>query len=191
MPPTSPARCMTMSGRATLYTRLIASISTRLYSLLRGIKISRQPFCRSFSTTNDPRNPAPPVTTTRLFGQKASIASFASIASVASIASLASIAWRVYCVGCVIATEEREAFLVKRISRDTSDERRTTQQTLLTRRRAQHFYRPQRSTTLNKIPIFLEDRAICQHDLQRKFAPFGCQEDESRAPAWLIHGWQR
>src|ERR1022692_3680674 len=31
--------------------------------------MSRQPFVRSCSTTNDPRKPAPPVTTTRLSAQ--------------------------------------------------------------------------------------------------------------------------
>ena len=37
---------------------------------IRGQTISEQPRSRSFSTTNEPRNPAPPVTTTRLLVQK-------------------------------------------------------------------------------------------------------------------------
>src|SRR4249920_3889022 len=48
----------------------IAALSHRSYAALRGITIWVQPRACSFSTTCVPRNPAPPVTTARLFVQK-------------------------------------------------------------------------------------------------------------------------
>src|SRR6266403_2551472 len=61
---------MKMSGRASLKSRSASGFSRRSYSLLRGTVISRHPAACSFSTTNDPRKPLPPLTTTRLLFQK-------------------------------------------------------------------------------------------------------------------------
>src|ERR1043166_5270560 len=49
---------------------MTASRSRRSYSRERGTTISPQPRCISFSTTWEPRKPAPPVTTTRRPDQK-------------------------------------------------------------------------------------------------------------------------
>src|SRR5690606_35649833 len=70
IPPTTAARWMITSGRASSSSARIASRLRRSYSALRGTTISSAPRARSSSTTNDPRNPAPPVTTNRLSFQK-------------------------------------------------------------------------------------------------------------------------
>src|SRR5690242_5084299 len=48
-------------------------MSTRSYSFERGTKTSFAPRRRSSSSTNEPRNPAPPVTTTRSLDQSSGI----------------------------------------------------------------------------------------------------------------------
>src|ERR1700722_4360002 len=70
MPPTTAARWMKMSGLASLYSRNASDFSRRSYSWLCGVTIPRQPAARKFSTTNEPRNPLPPLNTTRRFSQK-------------------------------------------------------------------------------------------------------------------------
>src|SRR5213594_4107029 len=70
MSPTSPARWMTMSGRASRYTRSTFSTCVKSYSCRRGTKIPAGAFVSSFATTRRPKNPEPPVTRTRLFVQK-------------------------------------------------------------------------------------------------------------------------
>src|SRR5216683_2138710 len=45
---------------------MMASRSRRSYSVERGTTILLQPRSRNFSTTNEPKNPAPPVTIIRL-----------------------------------------------------------------------------------------------------------------------------
>src|SRR5262245_13569671 len=59
-----------MSGRVSWYRRTTLSHCTRSKSLRRGTKTSFADFARSLSTTNEPRNPDPPVTRTRLSSQK-------------------------------------------------------------------------------------------------------------------------
>src|SRR3954463_6460234 len=81
MPPTSPARCRTMSGFASLYTRTTFAHSTRSYSLRRGTNMSAGEFSLSLRTTLDPRKPEPPVTSTRLPSQKFMARSNCSVGS--------------------------------------------------------------------------------------------------------------
>src|SRR5690606_1549932 len=69
MPPTTAARWMTRSGRASERQRRMSSASRRSYSALRGTKIRSAPRRRSSATTALPRNPLPPVTRTALVGQ--------------------------------------------------------------------------------------------------------------------------
>src|SRR3954447_6918707 len=70
MPPTSAARCRTRSGLADSYSFRTAVASVRSTSLRRGtINFFTPRACRR-SQTNEPRNPAPPVTTTVLSFQK-------------------------------------------------------------------------------------------------------------------------
>src|SRR5467141_4554428 len=57
-------------GRDCSRRRTIASFSRRSYSRLPGTKIRGQPRLRSFSTTTEPKNPSPPLTTTCLLSQK-------------------------------------------------------------------------------------------------------------------------
>src|SRR5438270_8657080 len=72
MPPTTAARWKTTCGRASAKRRSICARSRRSYSAERGANTSRQPRARRPSTTNEPRKPAPPVTTTRLSDQRIS-----------------------------------------------------------------------------------------------------------------------
>src|SRR5213594_1448502 len=70
IPPTTAARCRTSVGRASRNRRAAAARSRKSYSALRGTTMFRQPRALIVSTTNEPRNPAPPVTTTRWSCQK-------------------------------------------------------------------------------------------------------------------------
>src|ERR1041385_7565652 len=63
---------MTSCGRASRESRMTASRSRRADSRERGTTTSRHPPSTSFSTTWEPRKPAPPVTTTRRPDQKLS-----------------------------------------------------------------------------------------------------------------------
>src|SRR5258708_27122352 len=65
MPPQTAAKWMMRVGFVFWSSCSIAGASLRSYSLLRGTLMSWQLFSRNFSTTNDPKNPAPPVTRTR------------------------------------------------------------------------------------------------------------------------------
>src|ERR1035437_5194735 len=56
---------MTRSGFASRYRRCTAERSRRSYSLERGTVTLRHPRASSAATTRRPRNPEPPVTTTR------------------------------------------------------------------------------------------------------------------------------
>src|SRR5690242_3721193 len=56
---------MTRLGFVSARSRRTAPPSTKSYSLDLGTKISVAPRARSLAVTEPPRNPAPPVTTTR------------------------------------------------------------------------------------------------------------------------------
>src|SRR5262245_21052029 len=80
MPPTTAARWMITSGRATASIRAMSASRRRSYSRLRGTKRSRTPRWRSASITNEPRKPAPPVTTTRLSTQESVMSALSGVA---------------------------------------------------------------------------------------------------------------
>src|SRR3990172_3656237 len=61
---------MTTSGRASSSKRSTSCGLTRSYCSMRGMKMSLTPRWRNFSVTNEPRNPAPPVSVTRRVAQK-------------------------------------------------------------------------------------------------------------------------
>src|SRR5947207_9056336 len=65
MPPTSAARWKTNSGRTSSKRRTASSSRVRSYSRRRATKGSR-PSATSRSTRCEPRNPPPPVTSTRM-----------------------------------------------------------------------------------------------------------------------------
>src|SRR6266853_2660936 len=62
-----------MCGRMSSYIRSIAASWRRSYVDLCGTRTSRAPCRLNFSTTVEPRNPSPPVTTTRRSFQKSDI----------------------------------------------------------------------------------------------------------------------
>src|SRR5437870_12258786 len=79
MPPTTAARWMIRSGRAAASSRVMSGSRRRSCSRLRGTTGST-PRARKASTTKEPRNPAPPVTTTRLPGQNSAMLGLAAVA---------------------------------------------------------------------------------------------------------------
>src|SRR5712691_2596285 len=79
MPPTTAARWMIRSGRASASIRSMSAGLRRSYSRLRGTKGGGQPRSRRASTTNEPKKPAPPVTTTRLAPQSSPSCSLATV----------------------------------------------------------------------------------------------------------------
>src|SRR5579859_7409855 len=60
---------MKISGLASLNSRSASDFSRKSYSRLCGVLIDAHPAARNFSTTNEPRNPFPPLSTTRRFSQ--------------------------------------------------------------------------------------------------------------------------
>src|SRR6266542_4835556 len=79
MPPTTAARWMIRSGRAAARSRVMSDSLRRSCSRLRGATGSTRR-ARSAATTNDPRKPAPPVTTTRLPAQNPGMLGLAAVA---------------------------------------------------------------------------------------------------------------
>src|SRR5436309_15769534 len=70
MPPTTAARWMIRSGRTSFSRRMMSDSFRRSYSRLLGLIGAEHPRSTSAFVTKEPRNPAPPVTTTRLSVQK-------------------------------------------------------------------------------------------------------------------------
>src|SRR5205807_8055413 len=69
MPPTRAARWITVSGLASRSNATAAVGRRRSYSLLLGLSASAQPRARNAAITEEPRNPLPPVTSTRWLSQ--------------------------------------------------------------------------------------------------------------------------
>src|SRR5580765_6472806 len=66
MPPTTAARWMTTCGRFSANSRCTSGSCVRSYSAFRTTMMSRQPCRSNADTTWRPRNPLPPVMSTRL-----------------------------------------------------------------------------------------------------------------------------